>query len=75
MTGEKYRAIKRVQEAMNNLSDVLVCEVVLENKKSQIGVMLGDLYIELAELELELDLTVDDIYAGQIETMELPTGA
>ena len=75
MNGEKFKAIKSAQEAMHNLSDMLVCEAAFENKKSQIGALLGDLYVELAELELELDLTVEDIYTGQIENIELPAGA
>ena len=66
----KCQKIKAVQGAMIELNQALILEVTSDNARERVAERMGRLYKALEELEAEMDLTAEEIFGEQIDTIQ-----
>ena len=66
----KLQKIAEVRGALIELNQALLIEVTVNNAREQVASRMGRLYKALEELEAEMDLTAEEIFGEQIETIQ-----
>ena len=66
----KLQKIAEVRSALIELNQALLIEVTVNNAREQVASRMGRLYKALEELEAEMDLTAEEIFGEQIETIQ-----
>ena len=66
----KLQKIAEVRSALIELNQALLIEVTFDNAREQVAERMGRLYKALEELESEMDLTAEEIFGEQIETIQ-----
>ena len=67
----KLQKIAEVRSALIELNQALLIEVTFDNAREQVAERMGRLYKALEELESEMDLTAEEIFGEQIETIQI----